>query len=106
MKMRTLFFIVVLAISSFVSADIPGIALPKGDKVFVGQGETRHKQREKLQEERDELLKIKQESEQELKALAEEVKVQVEQVVAELKEKPDNDFLKQKQLLLSELYYR
>lgn len=108
MKMRTLFYITsLLLINSFVCADIAGIAgiaLPKSDKLFVGQVENRQKQLEKLKEEREDLSKIKQESEQELKALAEETKAHIERIEAELKEKPDNDFFKQKQLLLSELY--
>ncbi len=105
MKMRTFFLInALLVASSFVSADIPGIALPQGDKLFVGQVENRQKQLEKIQEERDELFKIKQESEQELKTLAEETKAQIDELAPQLKETPDNDFLKQKQLLLTELY--
>ena len=105
MNMRNLFFInALLVFSSFVSADIPGIALPQGDKLFVGHVENRQKQLEKLQEERDELLKIKQQNEQELKKLAEETKTQIDEIASQLKETPDNDFLKQKQLLLTELY--
>jgi small-conductance mechanosensitive channel len=105
MKKRTFLSILFLFfVPSFVCADIAGIALPQGDQLFVGQVENRQKQLEKLKNDREEHAKIKQNSEQELKALAEETKTHIDRLESELKEKPDSAFLKQKQSLLGELY--
>ncbi len=105
MKMRIVLIInAVLMVSGCVAAELPGIALPKSESLFVGHVENRQQQLEKLQTEREELFKIKQESEQELKTLAQEAKAHIDEISTQLKEKPDNDFLKQKQLLLGELY--
>ncbi len=93
-----------LLVSSVLHADTPGLPLPKTDKLFVGVVENRQKQLERLQTEREQLEKIKQEREAELRSLSDETRGQIEQIALQIKEKPDNDFLRQKQHLLSELY--
>ena len=105
MKKNTSFFIpLFLLVSSFICADTPGLSLPKTDKLFVGVVENRQKQLERIQLERDQLETIKHEHEAELRALSDETRGHIEQIALQLKTKPDNDFLKQKQHFLSELY--
>lgn len=103
MKKRTFLSIILLGLLPSVTYTA-GIPLPQGDQLFVGQVENRQKQLEKLKQDREELSKIKQESEHELKSLAEETKSTINRTEVELKEKPDSAFLKQKQSLLNELY--
>lgn len=105
MKKRTPFIIFALLISTIISADIPGLSLIKtSEKLFVGVIENRQKQLEKAEEERAQLVKTKQESETELRSLVDETKAQIDQITQQLKDKPNDAFLKQKQIFLNELY--
>ena len=102
--LRSLSFVFCVT-SCFVSGDVLSINFPgSGEQIFLGVVESRQKQLEKVQQEREQLAKITQEAERELKVLADETKVQIDFVSKQLVAEPTNEFLKQKQILLNELY--
>lgn len=85
--------------------DAPAIGLPiSGEKIFEGLVENRQKQLEKVEKDKEQFLKEKNESEAELKSLSEELKAQIDKSAKELEKDKDSDFLKQKQLLLNDFY--
>ncbi len=101
---KRIYLLLLLVISSSLSGDISiGLPIP-GEKIFVGVAENRQKQLEKIQQKREQFQKEKQESENELKAIAEEIKGHIDQVEKQLESKPADEYFKQKQVLLNELY--
>ena len=99
-------FMLVVLTTAFVCADIPlSIGLPKvGDQLFVSVVENRQKQFDKAQQERDQLLKEKEASDQELRSLADETKAQIDFTSKQVELEPANEFPKQKLVLLNESY--
>ncbi len=95
-----------LLITSFSGyADVLNLGLPgSGEHLFVSVVENRQKQLDKVLREREQLAKVKQESERELQLLADETKSQIDLVSKSIEAEPSNEFLKQKLALLNESY--
>ncbi len=99
-------FMFVVMTTAFVFADISlSLGLPQGgDQLFVSVVENRQKLFDKTQQEQDQLLKEKQASDQELRALADETKTQIDLVSKQAELEPANEFFKQKLVLLNESF--
>lgn len=97
--------LLLILITNFLWADVPTLGIPKpGEKIFIGVVENRQKQLDKIQQERDRLQKERQEEDTQFKAIASEVKDQIDLIAKEIENKQASDFVRQKQLLLNELY--
>lgn len=97
--------VLLLLLTNSLWADVTTLGLPKpGEKIFIGVVENRQRQLDKLQQERDRLQKERQEEDPQLKTIATEVKDQLDLGIKELEGRPTSEYLKQKQLLLNELY--
>ncbi len=99
---KKIFLLPFLLLTGLLWADTPTLGFQK--PIFVGVVENRQKQLEKLRQERERLQKERQEEDTPLKAVAAEVKDQLDLTTKELESKSTSDYLKQKQLLLNELY--
>ena len=99
-------FMFVVMTTAFVFADISlSLGLPQGgDQLFVSVVENRQKLFDKTQQEQDQLLKEKQASDQELRALADETKTQIDLVSKQAELEPANEFFKQKLVFLNESF--
>ena len=106
--MNSRFFLLFLFISTsstYAEVSIPNLGLPKAtEKLFIGVVENRQKQLEKMQHDREQINQEKRETENQLKAVAQEVKEQIEQGTKQIEAEPKNEFFIQKQSLLNELY--
>ncbi len=99
------FLLLFVLLTGFLWADTPSLGLPKpAERLFIGVVENRQKQLDKMQQERERLQRERQEEDPQLKAVATEIKDQIDLIARESESKPTTDFIKQKQLLLNELY--
>ncbi len=103
--------VVILIIHVFLAFSINGQevikALPfakKPEKIFVGLVENRQNQFEVLQQERDKVVKAKLDNEAALANLIHDTKNEIGVVNKKSEHSPENDFLKQKLLLLNDSY--
>ncbi len=103
-------FTIFLCLSAHIFADSSSVLpIPKADNLLVkvmgvSEIETRQKQLDKIKKEQERFSKIKLETEAELRANAEHIRPQIERLTFEIKKKPENEYLRKKQHILSELY--
>jgi len=96
--------VVIMTTVAYADVSLP-LSLPKsGDQLFVSVVENRQKLFDKAKQEREQLLKEKQTSDQELHILADETKTQIDLVSKQAELEPANEFLKQKLVLLNESF--
>ena len=98
-------FMLLVMTTAVVWADIPlPLGLPKSEQLFISVVENRQKLFDKAQQERDQLLKEKKVSDQELRSLADETKTQIDLVSKQAELEPANEFLKQNLVKLNESF--
>lgn len=98
--------VLLFLITGQIYSDAPsiGLAIGGGEKIFVGVVENRQKQLEKIERDREQFVKEKNDSEAELRSLSEEIKAQIDKTAKELEKDKESEFLKHKQQLLNDFY--
>lgn len=83
-----------------ISIELPGTH----GRLFASLVESRQKQLERVQQERDKLVKLRLESDPELKTLSTDAKNQIDLLSVQLETDTSNEFIKQKLVILNESY--
>src|SRR3989304_7989677 len=105
MKRKVLFFYVFfLSTVLYGQQQLADLALNAQERLFAGVIENRQKQLQRLQDERVEFLKRKEQGDAEVRQLAEDAKTQIALLTSQLDRNKDNEFTRRKLALFNELY--